>query len=82
MPARSWKNLSPRARRLLVIAATIDGLLRVAALVDLRRRPPAEVRGSRKRWALALGLVNSVGVVPGAYFLCGRRPAGGSPTEK
>jgi hypothetical protein len=51
-----------------------EAVLKSAALLDLAHRPATEVRGSRVRWALAVALVNSVGVVPIAYFLYGRRP--------
>ncbi|WP_426572057.1 DUF5652 family protein [Aquihabitans sp. McL0605] len=74
MPAKRWNELSPRTRKLVVVGATVDAVLRIAALVDLARRPAAEVRGSKRRWVLAVTLLNSVGVVPIAYFLRGRRP--------
>jgi hypothetical protein len=44
--------------------------LQVAALVDLRRRPPDRVRGRKAIWA-ALSFVNFLG--PIAYFAYGRR---------
>jgi hypothetical protein len=68
-----WSDLSPRTRRLIVAGLVWEGLLKVAALVDLARRPASGVRGSRLRWALAVALVNSVGAVPIAYFRYGRR---------
>jgi hypothetical protein len=70
---RTWSELSPRTQRLIVVTGVGEGLLKVAALVDLARRPAAEVRGSKVRWALAVTLVNSVGVVPLVYFVFGRR---------
>jgi hypothetical protein len=70
-----WNELSPRTRQLIVLAGTIEGVLKVAALVDLARRPASEVRGSKARWAAAVTLVNSLGVVPIAYFARGRRKA-------
>jgi hypothetical protein len=54
-------------------AGTVEGVLKIAALVDLARRPKAEVRGSKARWAVAIVLINSLGVVPLAYFVVGRR---------
>ena len=33
----------------------------------------AEVRGSKKRWAVAIVLVNSAGLVPATYLAVGRR---------
>jgi hypothetical protein len=72
---KRWQDLSPRTRRLVVVAGSIEGLLKIAALIDLARRPASEVRGSKPRWAVALVLVNSVGAVPIAYFVRGRRRA-------
>jgi hypothetical protein len=70
---KKWQSLSPRVRRLLIAGATVEGLVKVAALIDLARRPSREVRGSKLRWAVAITLVNSVGAVPIAYFLRGRK---------
>jgi hypothetical protein len=56
-----------------VVAGAIEGSLKIAALIDLARRPASEIRGSKPRWAAALVLVNSVGAVPIAYFARGRR---------
>ena len=41
MPGRRWSDLSEQTRRLLIAAAVADGALRVAALIDMKRRPPA-----------------------------------------
>lgn len=54
------------------MAAATDAGLRVAALADLAKRPPRQVRGTKRRWALALAVVNSAGVLPLAYFRWGR----------
>jgi hypothetical protein len=54
--------------------AALEGAVKVAALVDLARRPASQVRGSKAAWATAITLVNSAGAVPLAYFLRGRRP--------
>ncbi|MFC9555683.1 DUF5652 family protein [Rhodococcus sp. NPDC056960] len=66
--------MSDRERRWLLVASVVEGVLKIAALVDIKRRPADEIRGSKAVWATALVLVNSVGVVPIAYFLRGRRP--------
>jgi hypothetical protein len=58
---------------LIVVAGAIDGVLRLAALIDLARRPATEVRGSKSKWAAAVTLINSLGAVPIAYFALGRR---------
>ena len=75
MSRRKWSDLSPRTRRLIVLACVIEGVLKTAALIDLARRPASEVRGSKVRWAAAVTLINSVGAVPIAYFARGRRNA-------
>lgn len=77
MAKRRWSDLSERNRRLIVVTGAAEAVLKIAALVDLRRRPADQVKGSKKVWAAAIVLVNSVGAVPIAYFLLGRRrPAG------
>ena len=70
---RRWSDLSERTRRRLVIGAVVEGILKLVALNDLRRRPADEIRGRKWVWATVIGLANSAGVVPVAYFLSGRR---------
>lgn len=70
---RKWDDLEPRTRRLIVVASAIEGALKIAALIDLARRPSDEVRGSKAAWAAAVSLINSFGAVPIAYFVWGRR---------
>lgn len=69
-----WSDLSPRTRKLILAGATAEGMLKIAALRDLRRRPADRVRGRKGVWAVALVLVNSAGALPVAYFRYGRRP--------
>lgn len=73
MAKKRWDELSPRTRRLIIVASVFEGVLKIAALIDLARRPASEVRGSKLRWALAVILINSVGAVPITYFVHGRR---------
>ncbi|MCW2753907.1 MAG: hypothetical protein JWQ32_1318 [Marmoricola sp.] len=73
MAKNRWGDLNPRAQRVILTTGAIEGVLKVAALVDLKRRPAQEVRGSKKRWAAAIILINAGGAVPIAYFLKGRR---------
>jgi hypothetical protein len=73
MSRRRWADLSPRSRRLLIAGGVFEGALKVAALIDLARRPETEVRGSKARWATAIVLINSFGAVPIGYFVRGRR---------
>jgi hypothetical protein len=70
---KRWSELDPRTRRLLLAAALFEGTLKIAALIDLARRRASQTRGSTLRWAVSIGLINSVGIVPISYFACGRR---------
>ena len=70
---RRWGDLSERTRRLVITAAVADGALRVAALIDIQRRPASQIRGRRWMWAAAVALVSSAGVVPVSYFVFGQR---------
>ena len=72
---QQWQDLSVRSRRLLVAGASVEGALKIAALIDLARRPAAQVNGPKYRWAVAITLINSLGAVPIAYFAYGRRRA-------
>ena len=71
---RQWSDLSERTRRLLVIAAVAEGILKVAALIDIKRRPPSQIRGPRWMWAAVVAVVSSGGIVPISYFVFGRQP--------
>ncbi|MDQ2851337.1 MAG: hypothetical protein M3Y49_11500 [Actinomycetota bacterium] len=72
METKRWNELDPRVRRLIVVCGAVEGVLKVAALIDLGRRPSAQIRGSKARWAAALILINSAGAVPVIYFRYGR----------
>jgi hypothetical protein len=50
-----------------------EGLLKVAVLIDLKRRPASQIRGPKWLWAAVVAVVSSAGVVPIAYFLFRRR---------
>jgi hypothetical protein len=69
---RKWNDLDPRVRRVIVVVGAVEGALKIAALVDLARRPSNQVRGSKARWVTAVTLLNSLGAVPVAYFVWGR----------
>jgi hypothetical protein len=71
-----WNELSPRAKRFVIIGGTFEGALKIAALGDLWKRPAAQIRGSKGRWAAAIVLINSMGAVPIAYFIRGRKRDG------
>jgi hypothetical protein len=73
---KRWDELSPRTRRTIVVVGAFEGALKISALVDLARRPAAEIRGSKLRWAIAITAINSAGAVPIGYFVYGRlRPS-------
>ena len=71
---RQWSDLSERTRGLIITAAVVEAILKVAALIDIRRRPASQVRGPRWLWAVVVAVVGSAGVVPISYFVFGRRP--------
>jgi hypothetical protein len=71
---RQWSDLSERNRRLITITAVAEGILKLAALIDLKRRPASQVRGPKWLWATMLAIVSSAGILPVSYFVFGRRP--------
>ena len=79
MAKRRWKDLSPRARRLIVVAGVADFSLKAVALADLKRRPASEIRGPKRVWVPVVALVNSAGVIPLSYLAIGRRRPGSGP---
>lgn len=70
---KQWSDLSERTRKLLIIGAVAEGMLRVAALIDIKRRPASQIRGRKWMWAAVVAVVSSAGVVPISYFAFGRR---------
>jgi hypothetical protein len=66
-----WSDLSTAQRRLLVAAAACEAALKIAALIDIQRRPPSQIRGPKALWRAAM-VVNLVG--PLSYFAVGRKP--------
>ncbi len=70
--ARQWNDLSPRTRQLVVLVAVAEAGLKAAALLDMRRRPASQIRGSKRAWSLAM-IVNSAGLIPISYFVFGVR---------
>jgi len=73
MPSRQWSDLSENTRRLIIAAGVADGVLRVAALIDIIRRPASQIRGRKPVWAVAVTIVSSAGLLPISYFVFGRR---------
>jgi hypothetical protein len=73
MPPQRWSDLSERSRKLIITAGIVDVTLRIAALIDIKRRPASQIRGRKGLWAAVVAVVNSAGVLPVSYFLFGRR---------
>jgi hypothetical protein len=73
---RQWGELSARTRKLLITAAVAEGTLRIAALIDIKRRPASQIRGRKWLWAAVVAVVSSAGIVPVSYFVFGRRHSG------
>ena len=71
--ARRWNDLSERSRRLIIATAIGEAVLKTAVLIDLRRRPASQIRGSKPMWLVVAVLVNSAGVGSLSYFVFGRR---------
>ena len=70
MRRKHWSEFSGRQRTAIIVAGVVQTSLTVATLLDLRRRPNAQIRGSKHLWTAA-AFVNFVG--PLAYFTFGRR---------
>jgi hypothetical protein len=75
---KQWSDLSERNRKLLIAAGIVEGGLKIAALIDLKRRPASQVRGPKWLWATVVSVVSSAGVIPISYFLFGRKRRPGS----
>ena len=65
-----WANLSDRQRALLLGAAAAELSLKIAALLDIKRRPADRIRGPKALWRAAMA-VNLLG--PVSYFVVGRK---------
>jgi hypothetical protein len=78
-PRKQWSDLSPRTRRLLTVTAVIEGILKAAALIDIKRRPASQIRGPKWLWATAVAVISSAGVLPMSYFVFGRRQPSSQP---
>jgi hypothetical protein len=74
-----WSDLRERTCRLLITAAVVEGILKVAALIDIKRRPASQIRGPKWIWASVVAVVSSAGVVPISYFVFGRRQPRSQP---
>jgi len=70
---KKWSARSKLSRRLIVVAGVVEVVLLVAALIDIKRRPAGQIKGSKRMWT-ALAFVNILG--PVSYFTFGRRRPG------
>ena len=70
MPNKRWSDLGSAQKGTVVLSGAVQLGLLAAALVDIWRRPSAEIRGNKKLWAAA-AFVNFVG--PISYFVFGRK---------
>jgi hypothetical protein len=69
MTRKRWSELSG-PQQAAIVAAVVQEALAAATLWDLRRRPGAQIRGSKKLW-MAAAFGNFIG--PLTYFTVGRR---------
>jgi hypothetical protein len=69
MAKKSWKDLSGAQRAAILTVASVELALTATALVDLARRPAAQVRGRKGLWALGV-FIQPVG--PVLYLAWGR----------
>lgn len=70
---QQWSDLDERTRKLIISMAVAEGILKLAALIDIKRRPANQIRGRKWMWASVVTVVSSAGVIPISYFLFGRR---------
>ena len=70
MAKKSWSELSDAQKTTILVVGSVELSLTATALVDLARRPAAQVRGPKPWWALGM-LVQPVG--PIAYLVWGAR---------
>ena len=73
MAKRGWGDLSEGTRRLIIVTAVAESILKGAALIDIKRRPADQIRGPKWLWVPVVAVVNSLGIVPISYFVFGRR---------
>jgi hypothetical protein len=76
---KRWRDLTPAQRVRIMCVSSVQLVLLVAALRDIRRRPAAEIKGGKRLWT-ALAFVNGIG--PIAYFTFGRKRPGAELQER
>ena len=71
IPSRKhWHELSGAQQAGIVVLTIVQVGLLSAALLDLRRRAPDEINGSKRMWTAA-AFINFIG--PISYFVWGRK---------
>ena len=69
-PKRKWKDLTKAEKTLILILASLQITLHIAARRDIARRSQEEICGNKRMW-VGLSYFNIIG--PLAYFIIGRR---------
>jgi hypothetical protein len=72
MQRKQWSDLTDAQKRGFVLLGALQLGLLITALIDIRRRPAADINGSKRLWT---AVVFNNGIGPIAYFLFGRRRA-------
>lgn len=67
---KKWSELNGRSRTLIATVGVVEVVLLAATLIDIKRRPADQIKGSKRMWT-ALAFINIVG--PISYFTFGRR---------
>lgn len=73
MAKKKWSELSGPQQAATVAVSTVELVLTAIALVDLVKRPPEQIRGTKGLWAVGV-FIQPVG--PIAYLMVGRRSPG------
>ena len=67
---KKWSDLSAGQRNTIKVLALAELVLKIAMLIDIKRRPASQIRGPKRLWRAA-AVVNTIG--PVSYFTFGRR---------
>ena len=70
MPHKHWRDLSRAQKTRIVLQPMVHLGVLAAVLLDIRRRAPDRIRGSKRLWRLA-AFVQPIG--PISYVLFGRK---------
>ena len=70
---KKWSELSPAARRAVIVGGIAEVIVTTIAAQDLRHRSSASVRGPKALWALSF-CVQPIGAP--LYLIAGRRRHG------